>query len=78
MLLYQGLRFLPPTPTPPAQWLDMPLAVTTPHAVDAAGTAYGSDLALTEGFWALLASYVALRFVLRATVRALHHGDFAE
>ena len=55
----------------------MPLVMTTPHAVDVAGTAYGSDLALIEGFWALLASYVALRLVLRATVRALHH-DSAE
>ena len=71
-MLFQSIRLLPSIGTPPSQWLDMPLAAFVPHGIDAAGTEYGRDLVLTEGFWSLAISYVVLRFVTRRTIRALH------
>lgn len=68
MWIYHGLRLLPPTPTPPSQWLTIPLVAETP-LYDDAGVEFARDLCITEGFYTLITVYIAWRVFLGWIVR---------
>ena len=69
MWMYQGVRLLPAAHTPAAQWLEMPVATAAP-LVDDAGTVYGREFVLTEGFYVTVLGDVALSAALRWLLRS--------
>jgi hypothetical protein len=64
MFLYHGFHLLPVVRTPPARWLEIPIASSVP-VVDDAGVAFAQDLQLTEGFWVVVGVYLAWTALLR-------------
>ena len=60
---YRALRLIPETVSI-TNVLDRPIVQTIP-VVDDVGVQYANDLVLTDGFYVTIATYIALRYVLR-------------
>ena len=63
MWVYRGIRLIPVHVVPMRDWLKMPLVESIP-VVDDAGIPFTQDLALTQGFYAAVAAYLAWQVFL--------------